>query len=401
LVCCKARNVCLPDTDPCKAPPEDAAIDSTKDGEIISEDDSSDGLDPSEAVCGNRVVEGDEQCDDGNRQRLDGCDSDCRYEFAHRLTSMYLIKTDSVPDWCVHKANQYAKAFTEEMTSDTNVSSLNMINDALSSKITERESIILHIMDSNDIGMKAADDNITIGFYLGYPFIESKDKLDSPFIIEADRVEIAATQFANGKVASKEPTDLDVMGIYIGYDLKDYMIQLVFDLDRSSTPSSEPVGGRDALEASKDLKLPEVSGKDPAGVFCAATGLPDDEPIDNAFYLLNYDFYSNCCKNRGDHFGSPYRLCGDSGATPPSECDPISSLILEGCTICLDSSDNSDASQADPPCDLMTTDPSSCFPMINGVEYDVDTDGDGTNDRWSVLYGFDTERIRIYDVYAE
>ncbi len=400
LVCCETRNVCLSDTDPCEITPDDnvdAAIHSELDGESTGAEDSSGRPNPSNGTCGNSVVERNEQCDDGNHQRLDGCNSDCTYEFAHRVTSVYVLKTNNVPDWCIHKANRYAEAFTEETASDINLSGIdiiNNINDALSSQITERESIILHIMDSDDIGMKTADDNITIGIYLGYPFIESEYNLDSPFIIEAEQVEIAAMQVASGKVSSKEPTDLEFMGVNIGYDFKDYMIQLAFDLESSSTPNAEPVGGRDAIKVSDNLILPEVSGKNPAGIFCAAMGLPDDVPIDNASYFM--DSYSRCCKNRGGNSGSPYRLCGES--MPPTECDSLSSLIQEGCTICPGSSDISEESHADAHCDLMKTDPSSCFSIINGTEYDVDTDGDGKNDRWSALFGFDTERIRIYDV---
>lgn len=36
--------------------------------------------DTEEAVCGNDVLEGDEQCDDGNTRDHDGCDASCRPE---------------------------------------------------------------------------------------------------------------------------------------------------------------------------------------------------------------------------------------------------------------------------------------------------------------------------------
>jgi hypothetical protein len=39
-----------------------------------------------------------------------------------------------------------------------------------------------------------------------------------------------------------------------------------------------------------------------------------------------------------------------------------------------------------------------CFDVVRGIDFDVDSDDDGEKDSWSVLLGFETERIRIYDV---
>lgn len=49
-------------------------------------------------VCGNGVREGDEQCDDGNTQNLDGCSATCRFEQIHRATSIAIdFSTTGVP----------------------------------------------------------------------------------------------------------------------------------------------------------------------------------------------------------------------------------------------------------------------------------------------------------------
>src|SRR5438128_3160947 len=40
------------------------------------------------AVCGNGILEPGEQCDDGNRQNLDGCDSRCRFEENLRMNTL-------------------------------------------------------------------------------------------------------------------------------------------------------------------------------------------------------------------------------------------------------------------------------------------------------------------------
>jgi cysteine-rich repeat protein len=45
------------------------------------------------AVCGNGVLEGNEQCDDGNLFDLDGCDAKCNYEVVARMTSIAIAAT--------------------------------------------------------------------------------------------------------------------------------------------------------------------------------------------------------------------------------------------------------------------------------------------------------------------
>ena len=45
------------------------------------------------AVCGNGKIEGTEQCDDGNKFDLDGCDSSCNYEVVTRMSSVAISAT--------------------------------------------------------------------------------------------------------------------------------------------------------------------------------------------------------------------------------------------------------------------------------------------------------------------
>jgi len=55
-------------------------------------------------LCGNGVIDGDEQCDDGNFFDLDGCDRSCRYEVITRMTD-FTIATTAGPAFCVHPGN--------------------------------------------------------------------------------------------------------------------------------------------------------------------------------------------------------------------------------------------------------------------------------------------------------
>jgi len=63
------------------------------------------------AQCGDGVVNGAEQCDDGNGFRWDGCDLECRYEQVQRLTSLE-VSQYSAPFPCTPQANALGQAFT-------------------------------------------------------------------------------------------------------------------------------------------------------------------------------------------------------------------------------------------------------------------------------------------------
>jgi cysteine-rich repeat protein len=57
-------------------------------------------------LCGNGVVDPGEDCDDGNRLNLDGCDSTCHYEVITRMTSLN-IGTTAAPSFCMPNTNQF------------------------------------------------------------------------------------------------------------------------------------------------------------------------------------------------------------------------------------------------------------------------------------------------------
>jgi cysteine-rich repeat protein len=54
--------------------------------------------------CGNGVIEGAEQCDDGNVHNLDGCDAMCRYEPIVRMTNVTISGT-AAPAFCMPSTN--------------------------------------------------------------------------------------------------------------------------------------------------------------------------------------------------------------------------------------------------------------------------------------------------------
>ncbi len=59
--------------------------------------------------CGDGVVDPSEQCDDGDRGRLDGCDPACRYEQVQGLTALALSGATG-PAFCTPATNQLGRA---------------------------------------------------------------------------------------------------------------------------------------------------------------------------------------------------------------------------------------------------------------------------------------------------
>jgi cysteine-rich repeat protein len=361
--------------------------------------------------CGDGVVEGDEECDDGNHQRLDGCDPNCEYEFAHRMTSVQILRNIKVPDWCVHRANRFGEAFAESvnvMGMSPNLSEI--YNGYLTGPITSgQNNLLFHIIDSYDTSMRTVDDQITIGAYQAVPLDDSKwdasNLLDVPVLIRSSYVNadtgqpapyhsIPALQAGGGRTISREPVVFEMQsGFGTGVlRITDFMMELVFDIRTLSKPN---ISISNDLKVSNDLRLPEVSGKDPTGIICGAIG---PESLNRAAYTETSGPGGpagglRCCKNRGADAGSTYRACQDGVLT--DQCDSFADLIRQGCAVCFYSPDPSSILQMDNSCELMQSDPASCQTIISGVDFDVDTDGDGVNDAWSVMFGFDAERIRI------
>jgi cysteine-rich repeat protein len=386
-------------------------------------------------ACGNGSVEGDEECDDGNLSPLDGCDANCKYEFAQRLTSLNILKMNTAPEWCVHNTDRFASAFATELKilNIITVNVLDMVNSSLSSESAGgNNNFILHVLDSPDNTMRTVSEEIEIGAYQGNPFnydVNTIKDLDQPFIVKATQVDpktrepaeyhsIPAKQSGGGMVMSREKTTLEMQGIMGPFKMYDYMMQLVFDTTELTAPQVIETIGRDTIMLSESIKLPEYGGKDPQGLFCGAMDqAATNRPIVNGDISgigQNGNFgpaASMCCKNRasiphdnqtGEGHGK-YRECTE-GLNPPDDCDSISLLIRDGCTACINLSGDiasiastvTGGSGSD--CGMMDSAPANCFQIIKSTDFDVDTDGDGTNDAWSVVFGFDTMRVRIFDV---
>ena len=91
----------------------------------------------SPAVCGDGVIQGMEQCDDGNKHDLDGCDSSCNYEVVARMTSV-AISGNAAPSFCTPTTNALGTmAITSTALSNVNTPLQNGINAGTTNLMTQ------------------------------------------------------------------------------------------------------------------------------------------------------------------------------------------------------------------------------------------------------------------------
>jgi hypothetical protein len=211
---------------------------------------------------------------------------------------------------------------------------------------------------------------------------------------------VPAFQAGGGRVFSTEPTDVELFNGEGGFGLiRDFMMQLVFDMSDLSAPGAQAFLSRDTIKVSDNIRLPEHSGQDSMGLLCGAIGpeffshLPMISSSEPFQYL----------KNRGDQAGMPYRFCENGVLT--DQCDSLADLIQHGGPVCIDLENIDDLytsllewMEVDVNCYRKQGFSRLCFYVVRGIDFDVDSDGDGVNDSWSVLLGYETYRIRIYDV---
>lgn len=107
-------------------------------------------------VCGNGVIEGTEQCDDGNLRNLDGCDKTCKYEVVGRMTSI-AIQGTAAPAGCTPTTNRLG---TQSLTN----TALGNINSSLTTGINDGSTdVMTYFMGLDDLTGVADPNGLTIG----------------------------------------------------------------------------------------------------------------------------------------------------------------------------------------------------------------------------------------------
>ena len=111
------------------------------------------------AVCGDGTINPGEDCDDGGRANLDGCDSNCKYEAIVRLTDAD-ISGSNAPSWCTSTTNALGRTVVGGLA-------LGTLNSSLASGINDgTTNILVQALDLNDL-TGTADPAVRIGLMTG------------------------------------------------------------------------------------------------------------------------------------------------------------------------------------------------------------------------------------------
>lgn len=113
------------------------------------------------AVCGNGTIEDKEECDDGNKANLDGCDAACKYEVALRMTEIS-ISANTAPASCMPKTNFFGKNVLTGTGRDS-------INGSLKDGISDGTTNILIQALGLDDPTGVSDPDLTLGVISGSP----------------------------------------------------------------------------------------------------------------------------------------------------------------------------------------------------------------------------------------
>jgi cysteine-rich repeat protein len=109
-------------------------------------------------TCGNGVIDPGEQCDDGNRLDLDGCDSNCRYEMVTRLNS-FVVQNGTAPSWCTPTRNAFGNALTSTLIGQLNPQIQTELNNGTL-------NTFLQFLGLNDLTGNT-NGNLSVGFLRG------------------------------------------------------------------------------------------------------------------------------------------------------------------------------------------------------------------------------------------
>jgi cysteine-rich repeat protein len=155
-------------------------------------------------VCGNGVIEGSEQCDDGNATRLDGCDPDCRYESFFRLNEAQIMEGPA-PSFCGRSTNRFGSALTPAAWALVNWEFQQGIDNGTTNILTQT----LGLDDLTGV----ADPHFEFGLATGVPdpargpWPAGTNPIDWWFLLDAsslDKSELPASRLQNVALSGRE-----------------------------------------------------------------------------------------------------------------------------------------------------------------------------------------------------
>lgn len=210
-------------------------------------------------VCGNGVREAGEQCDDGNKLNLDGCDANCQFEQVHRINYLKMqFGTDSA--FCAKNALGGAIASSGQST----------LSDALDGGVKDGSvSVLFKFLGLSDLTGTSAS-GIRLGAMNGTPVegtgYDGTSDLDWWYIADSGNIDANRNPTANldGKIVAKKLTagpgnitlNIVLAGALAPLSLSNTTVEVV--LGETSKPTSS-TGGTPGHLASTNLDPSLVS----------------------------------------------------------------------------------------------------------------------------------------------
>ncbi len=346
-------------------------------------------------ICGDGQIAGEEHCDDGGTANLDGCDENCKAEVFMRWTRQQLLR-EPAPEWCAHPGkNQFASAVPAPVPVPFagSVDVLDLINQGLINGFAQcRSNPVLQVLGLDDTTFKRSDDEVELAEYSGR--LADGEECQDPMPVDAEFVitgggdldennrptDTVAMIQRPGAIKTESPTDLsesDSRGDPRAGRLKDFLMLLEVDTNALSTPP----GMAASVQMPEEFGYgdPDQERYRPRGTVCAAM---DVSRMASSPVTSDPTEGGICCKAAG----GAYRIC-EEGDVPGVDCDSTLDLFIGGCILC----------NLEGNCD-------SCpipFEVIRPTPLDVDTDGDGEEDAYSIVVGIEGKRVRVVGVDPE
>jgi cysteine-rich repeat protein len=342
-------------------------------------------------VCGDNKIDGPaEECDDGNTKNFDGCDFRCKAEVTYRLSSVK-ISTENAHAGCLYantpkKGNAFKDLFP--LDANTNTSAiLDLFNSLLTGEITTEESIpIFQLFEVDDYSFSASDPVAFFGMSIGksqnaWPTDTSAaSTLDIPLVsrksyFENDQPKNSipiSISIENAvpvvRTTGSFSTSFGVMGM--NWELSNLMVSRL-DVDKVFSRLPEPP------VTPATFKVPETMGNafatPPTGYMCGAF-------LEKAFASLPLiEELSTICIDQWAGVGGAgaYRPCTGNSMEElmtmlkEGRCDSFLTLFRGGCS-------------------------ALGVPILNPIgDPDVDVNGDGTTDAYSVVVNVSAQRARL------
>ncbi|MBN1655134.1 MAG: DUF4215 domain-containing protein [Deltaproteobacteria bacterium] len=323
-------------------------------------------------VCGNGIIEGSEMCDDGNNTNMDGCDYRCLAEVTYRGTTMQLT-LDPAPDYCVYAGNEnegnlFRKLFSSQLLVD-------LVNMVLGGMFTDGSiQALFHVMDLESFDLTKPDPVARLGLSMGEPLVDWAStfvKLDMEYNSYREYFDEDLNPLTTvlGETVTEDrlvvrstvPTvaGFDILGDK--FVLHDMMARI--ETDDNLTPLLPPPETVEGLEAPSSVGN---NGGLPTGVLCGA--LKQEVfaamPLPAEILVLCLDQLA----------AGTFTPCEEGMDPRDGECDSILTWFQKGCT------------------DLT-------IPLLNPLgDPDVDSDGDGVNDAYTMVLYVSAERVKVIGV---